>query len=74
MTKTKLRGDFMDIIDQIRSIGPDKINDALLEFCNRFEELNPAAELHLFTLSKKEDRNEQINLLIEFIKKHKTSQ
>ena len=61
----------MCILSEIKNAAPEEINDLLLELVKCYGELFPGWELHILTIEKAVDKNEQIDRMISLLEKMK---
>ena len=63
----------MDILKAIADLPAPDVDRALEALLDRYRKLYPQWEIHLLSISRLEDRNAQIDRLIDFLKTMKTS-
>ena len=61
----------MSILEQIHNAKPEEMNDILLSVQRRYRELFPEWEVHILSLEKAVDKNEQIDAAIALLEKMK---
>lgn len=62
------------LLEQIADIGENEIGDLLTAVLKRYGELFPEWEISTLSLYKDEERDEQIDRIIEMLEKMKTLQ
>ena len=61
----------MNLLEKIKHADSDDMNDILLAVLARYRELFPEWEISTVSIEKKGDRNQQLDSIIELLKKMK---
>lgn len=60
----------MNLLEKIKHADSDDMNDILLAVLARYRELFPEWEISTVSIEKKGDRNQQLDSIIELLKKN----
>ena len=61
----------MSILEQVQKATPDEVNDILMDLVKRYDQIFPGWQLHILTIEKAVDKNEQIDAAIALLEKLK---